>query len=127
MTNLFVRIGGIDRNTPLETRIELIQDLFAPYVEIAESSIKIIKDREFGGFRNFLFVEIDDDEVANSIIDALDKTTTDEGYDLSINVAEDREKPSSNNNSGGYKKNNFSKNNYSKGNNYKSNYNNNRY
>ncbi len=127
MTNLFVRIGGIDRNTPLETRIELIQDLFAPYAEIAESSIKIIKDREFGGFRNFLFVEIDDDEVANSIIDALDKTTTDEGYDLSINVAEDREKPSSNNNSGGYKKNNFSKNNYSKGNNYKSNYNNNRY
>lgn len=91
MTKLFVRVAGLDRDITKEDRIAFIQDIFSPFVELSEDSIAIIPDKEFGGYRNFLFVEIEDEEVANKAIEALDNSTTEEGFGLIVNVAKPKE------------------------------------
>ena len=94
MTKLFVRIGGLDRSVSKEDRIILIRDIFTKVVSdvtVDDSNVVIISDKDYGGFRNFCFVTIEDEAVANEIINALDGKTSEEGYQLNINEAKPQE------------------------------------
>jgi hypothetical protein len=87
MTKLFVRIGGLDRSVSKEDRIALIQSIFEGIAEVDPSNVIAITDKEYGGFRNFMFVSIVDDTQAQAVISQLDNVTTEEGYQLNINEA----------------------------------------
>lgn len=90
MTNLFVRINGMDRHMPVEDRTEFVESLFADFIKPDEMVIKHVSDRQFGGHRNFCFVEVNDKEKAEAAVDALDNTTFD-GCSITVNVARPRE------------------------------------
>jgi hypothetical protein len=101
MTKLFVRIGGLDRSVSKEDRIALIQSIFAGIAEVEAGNVVVITDKDYGGFRNFMFVSIVDDSQAQAVISQLDNVTTEEGYQLNVNEAKPLEdKPR--NGGGGY-------------------------
>jgi hypothetical protein len=105
---LFVRLDGLDRSVTKEDRISLLQSIFAEYVELTEDNIVIISDKEYGGYRNFMFVTISDDAQAQQAITDLDNTTTDEGYGMNLNEAkplEDRPRTGGGARTGGYSNN----------------------
>ena len=87
MTKLFVRIGGLDRSVSKEDRIALIQSIFAGIAEVDPANVVVITDKDYGGFRNFMFVSITDDAQAQAVISQLDNVTTEEGYQLNVNEA----------------------------------------
>lgn len=87
MTKLFVRIGGLDRSVSKEDRIALIQSIFAGIAEVEAGNVVVITDKDYGGFRNFMFVSVVDDSQAQAVISQLDNVTTEEGYQLNINEA----------------------------------------
>lgn len=87
MTKLFVRIGGLDRSVSKEDRITLIQSIFAGIAEVDPTNVVVITDKDYGGFRNFMFVSITDDAQAQAVISQLDNVTTEEGYQLNVNEA----------------------------------------
>ena len=100
---LFVRLNGLDRSVTKEDRISLLQSIFAQYAEITEDSIVIISDKDYGGYRNFMFVTIADDTQANQAITDLDNTVTEEGYGINVNEAKPLEdRPAGGRTSGGY-------------------------
>jgi RNA recognition motif-containing protein len=103
MTRLFVRVHGLDRNVSREDRIAFLQDMFSTFIQLDPSDITIISDRDYGGFRNFMFVAINDDTIAQNAISALDNTTTNDGYSLNVNEAKPQEQSDRPRNSGGYK------------------------
>ena len=87
MTKLFVRIGGLDRSVSKEDRIALIQSIFAGIADVDAANVVVITDKDYGGFRNFMFVSITDDAQAQAVISQLDNVTTEEGYQLNVNEA----------------------------------------
>ena len=100
---LFVRLNGLDRSVTKEDRISLLQSIFAQYSEITEDNIVIISDKDYGGYRNFMFVTISDDAQANQAITDLDNTVTEEGYGINVNEAKPLEdRPAGGRTSGGY-------------------------
>jgi RNA recognition motif-containing protein len=86
MTKLFVHIAGIDNNLEKADRIAFLQKMFSDVYQIKEENIILINDKKYGGYRNFQFAEIEDEETANKIIEALNGTTY-EGYEIAINIA----------------------------------------
>lgn len=86
-----------------------LTDLFEQYGEVA--SVKIIIDRESGRSRGFGFVEMDDDDEAQSAIDALHQSEF-LGRTLIVNEAKERKKTN----------NNYRNNNRGGGNNYRNSY-----
>jgi len=66
-----------------------LSELFEQYGEV--DSVKIITDRDTGRSRGFGFVEMSDDEEAESAIAALNKSEF-KGRDLIVNEAKQREK-----------------------------------
>jgi hypothetical protein len=102
MSKLYVRIYGLDRDVAPEERISIVKAIFAPHIELADDQVQLITDREYGGYRNFCFVMCEEADVAR-LSEALDQTTTEDGYELTVNEArpmEDR-KPMGRNDRGG--------------------------
>ncbi|MGL4758418.1 MAG: hypothetical protein ACRCXZ_03730 [Patescibacteria group bacterium] len=90
MTKLFFRIGGLDRDVTVEDRIAFIKEVFAPFAELDDDNIRLIKDRDNGGFKNFCFVTIEDDALATKAIEGIDGTEDGEsGYVFNLNVAQE--------------------------------------
>ena len=102
MTKLFVRIGGLDRSVSKEDRIALIQSIFAGIADVDAANVVVITDKDYGGFRNFMFVSITDDAQAQAVISQLDNVTTEEGYQLNVNEAKPLEDKPRGGGSGGY-------------------------
>ena len=73
---------------PFSSREESLRDLFAEYGEV--TSARIITDRETGRSRGFGFVEMPNDDEANSAIQALDGIEF-EGRTIRVNEARPRE------------------------------------
>lgn len=89
MTKLFVRLGGLDRSVSREDRITLISRIFSPYTVVDPANVVIITDKDYGGFRNFCFVSIENDEEAQAAIQGLDGQVDEEtGYQLNVNEAQ---------------------------------------
>ncbi len=65
-----------------------LKDLFAQYGEV--KSVKIVTDRESGKSRGFGFVEMDNDDEAQTAIDCLDNSNH-EGRDMKVVKAKPRE------------------------------------
>jgi hypothetical protein len=86
MSKLYVRIYGLDRNVSPEERISLVKNIFAPHIELQDDQIQLIQDRDYGGYRNFCFVICEEGDVAR-LSDALNETTTEDGYELTVNEA----------------------------------------
>ena len=87
MTKLFVRVEGLNRNVSREDRIAMMQHVFSPFFEVSEENVTIISDKEYGGYRNFMFVSTDNDEAAQQAVTALNDTSTDDGYNINVNEA----------------------------------------
>jgi nucleolin len=91
MKKLFVRIHGLDRNIPETDYKALVSQIFASHsdvsVEVSEDNITLIHDKQFGGLRNFCFVMVEDDMV-ESLTNTLNETTTEDGYNLTVNEAQ---------------------------------------
>jgi RNA recognition motif-containing protein len=81
-TNLYVG------NLPFQTTDEELQELFAPFGEVA--SAKVIYDRETGRSRGFGFVEMVQDAEAQEAIEKLDQKEF-MGRPLKVNLAKPRE------------------------------------
>jgi len=88
-TKLFVH--GFPNEMDKQARIDFILGLFGEYTQVFEDKITIITDRERGGLKPFLFVEVEDESAAQTIIDELDKTGYDEVRELSISLAKPKE------------------------------------
>jgi hypothetical protein len=86
-TTLFVH--GFNQDQDELARIKIIQESFAPFCEVAEGDIKLVKNREYGGYKNFCFVDVDFG-VSKKIVDELTGQTFD-GVELSISIAKPRE------------------------------------
>jgi cold-inducible RNA-binding protein len=104
MTKLFVRLGGLDRSVSREDRITLLSRIFSPYTEVDPANILIITDKDYGGFRNFCFVSIEDADQAQAAIQGLDGQVDEEtGYQINVNEAQpEGERPK---NAGGFNRN----------------------
>lgn len=122
MTKLFVRVHGLDRNVSKEDRIAFLQDMFSTFLTLTPEDITVISDRDYGGFRNFMFVAISDDDVAQKAIQALDGTSTNDGYNLNVNEAKPQEQSDRprGGNGGGYKPRNNDYNSNDRGGSYNS-------
>ena len=81
MTNLFVG------NLPFTTDSTDLEDMFNQYGSVARA--QVIKDRDTGRSRGFGFVEMDNDDEAQSAIEALDGTDVG-GRQIKVNVARER-------------------------------------
>ena len=79
-----------------------LQNLFAPYGEVA--SAKIVSDKFTNRSKGFGFVEMANDDEARTAIDALNGTEVD-GRNIVVN--ESRPKEGGSSNGGGYKKRSF--------------------
>ncbi|MBE9584939.1 RNA-binding protein [Mucilaginibacter sp. JRF] len=75
---------------PYQLQEEDLRALFEPFGEV--SSAKLIMDRETGRSKGFGFVEMPDDESAQSAIDALNKSEV-KGRSIAVSQAENK-KPS---------------------------------
>jgi RNA recognition motif-containing protein len=91
MIKLFVRVEGLNRNISREDRVAMMQHIFSPFFQVEEENVTIITDKEYGGYRNFMFVSTDDDDAANQAITALNDTSTDDGYNINVNEAKPME------------------------------------
>jgi hypothetical protein len=89
MSKLFVRIGGLDYSLTAEERVDLVKSIFQPHIELDDAAVLLITDKMHGGFRNFCFVTVDAEQV-QPLTEALDNTTTEEGYQLTVNEAEEK-------------------------------------
>ncbi len=78
MTKLYVG------NLPYSFTEETLRNLFASYGNVASSSI--IKDRDSGRSKGFGFVELEDDNAAQTAINELNNKDI-EGRNLVVNVA----------------------------------------
>ncbi|MFK5957024.1 MAG: RNA-binding protein, partial [Planctomycetota bacterium] len=93
-TNIYVG------NLSYQTDDRELEDLFAPYGDIA--SARVITDRETGRSKGFGFVEMPDSAQAEAAITALNDTEID-GRNLRINEARPREeRPRGGGGGGGY-------------------------
>ena len=93
-TNIYVG------NLSYQTDDRELEDLFAPYGDIA--SARVITDRETGRSKGFGFVEMPDSAQAEAAISALNDTEID-GRNLRINEARPREeRPRGGGGGGGY-------------------------
>lgn len=91
--NIFV--GNVNYNTDDAT----LRACFEEFGEV--TSAKIIMDRETGRSRGFAFVEMPNDDEANTAIENLNGAEVD-GKELKVNVARERErKPAFNRGGGG--------------------------
>jgi len=97
-TKLFVH--GFTPEQDEEQRKDIINNLFGGLGEV--TNIAIIQNREFGGLRNFCFVEMDS-AAAKQAIAELEGYQGD-GFQLSVSEARPQEK--SGGDRGGYKSNN---------------------
>lgn len=75
-------------NLPWNTTEESLRSIFEAYGEV--SSAKVITDRETGRSRGFGFVEMPDNDAAQSAIDALNDKDF-EGRNLRVNEARPRD------------------------------------
>lgn len=75
---------------PYQLQEEDLRALFEPFGEV--SSAKLIMDRETGRSKGFGFVEMPDDESAQTAIDALNKSEV-KGRSIAVSQAENK-KPS---------------------------------
>jgi RNA recognition motif-containing protein len=91
MTKLFVRLNGLDRNVSKEDRIILLQEIFADLLPVDESNVTVIVDKEYGGYRNFMFVASDDDDAAKAAVNALNDTVSQDGFNINVSEAKPQE------------------------------------
>jgi RNA recognition motif-containing protein len=91
MKKLFVHLAGADYNQSKEDRIAMVKDLFNSVTVLEESQIQVIIDKNYGDLKNFVFVSIEDDAVANQAIESLNETEID-GIKVSVNEAKPMEK-----------------------------------
>lgn len=116
---LFFRIGKLDTNIEETDYKSLIIDLFYTYanLDIDPEQIKLVVNHEYGGYKSFSFVTMNEDVNVDAVISNLDGKVTPEGFEIVVSVAEDKprparfsnqDKPRSNrfgdNNRGGYSK-----------------------
>ena len=98
-TTVFVH--GFSQEMDKQARIDFILEKFGEYDEtIQESNIKIIENREYGGLKNFCFVDLDFAAAKKVISSELQGYKLDDGSELSISIAKPRE-PRTNNFGGG--------------------------
>jgi RNA recognition motif-containing protein len=90
MVELFIHITGIDGNMSKEERVSFLQEMFEGLYEISEDKIQLIVNRDFGGFKQFMFAKIDTQENADKIIAALNETEF-QGHQIVVNIAQPRE------------------------------------
>lgn len=83
---------------PFSLQEDDLRALFEAYGEV--STVKIINDRETGRSKGFGFVEMSDDEAAQTAIGALNGSEV-KGRSIAVSQAEDK-KPSSGGSRGGY-------------------------
>lgn len=98
VTKLFIH--GFPNDMDKQERIDFIIDLFSSHIQLSEDNITIITDREKGWLKPFLFVEVGDSSIAESIIEQFDNTEYPEISKLSISLAKPKEES-------GNKSNNF--------------------
>ncbi len=77
---------------------ETLNEIFSAFGQV--SSAKVIMDRETGNSKQFGFVEMSDDDAAQTAIDRLNETEVD-GNRIVVKIAKPREESHSNH-SGGY-------------------------
>jgi RNA recognition motif-containing protein len=75
-------------NLPFSATEDEVRNMFEAHGSV--NSVSLITDRESGRPRGFGFVEMDDDEAADSAISALHQTEMD-GRNLNVNEARPRE------------------------------------
>ena len=80
-TNIYVG------NLPFSTTNEDLEELFSQYGTVARA--QVISDRDTGRSRGFGFVEMEDDDAAQSAIEATNDSDFD-GRNLKVNVARPR-------------------------------------
>lgn len=89
-TTLFVH--GFSSEQDKQARIDFILEKFGEYDEsITEANIKIIENREYGGLKNFCFVDLDFAAAKKVISSELNGYKLDDGSELSISIAKPRE------------------------------------
>ena len=86
-TRLFVHV--FEPSMTKEERFELIIESFGPFCQLTEENIILIKDKAFGGYKNYCFVEVDS-ESAEKIMEEFSKPTED-GLQWSISIAKPKE------------------------------------
>jgi len=90
-------------NLSFNVQDEDLREFFTPYGEV--TSAKIINDRETGRSRGFGFVEMTDNAASKKAIAELDGATVD-GRAINVTEAKPKEnRPSRNNNGGGFNRN----------------------
>jgi RNA recognition motif-containing protein len=98
-SKVFLRFSKLDRSTTKEQYVALVQQVFQKLaqIEVEEANITLVEDRDFGGYRNFCFVLLNDADEAGSAIDAIDGVEH-ENAELSLSIA----KPKENRSGGGF-------------------------
>lgn len=116
-TTLFVR--AFSSNLDENARRNLIVELFKDFINISPDEVNLIPNREFGGFKNFCFVDVPN-EMVNDIIAALNGQTLLDDTELVVNVAQPKEErpAGSNSRGGGFGNKPFNKNGNSGGRNF---------
>lgn len=79
-----IYVGNINYNTSEDS----LRAMFEEYGEV--ESVKLIKDRDTGRAKGFGFVEMTDDNAAESAIEAINDTQID-GRDIKVKKARPRE------------------------------------
>jgi RNA recognition motif-containing protein len=89
MSNSKLFVHGFLSDMDEQTRTDLINQLFAEYGEI--TNITFIPNREYGGLKNFAFVEMATEDAAQAVITNLDGFEDEEtGLKLSLSIAKPR-------------------------------------
>jgi hypothetical protein len=105
-TTLFVH--GFTSEMDKQARIDFILEKFSEYDEsITDANIKIIENREYGGLKNFCFVDLDFAAAKKVVSSELNGYKLDDGSELSISIAKPREPRSNSGYSGGGRSNNW--------------------
>ena len=84
---------------PYSTTEDQLSDLFSPYGKVSDS--QVITDRFTGQAKGFAFVEMENDDEAESAISALNGSSFG-GRTLVVNIARERESRSGGGGSRGY-------------------------
>lgn len=93
MNKLFFRVGNFRTNTIDEVEYKsFIINIFQEHcdLDIAPDSIKLIENRDYGGYKNFSFITLPEGTDVRAVIQAIDRRVTSEGYELATSEAQDR-------------------------------------
>jgi hypothetical protein len=89
-TTLFVH--GFSPEMDKQARIDFILEKFGEYDEsLTEANIKIIENREYGGLKNFCFVDLDFAGAKKAMTSDLNGYKLDDGGEISLSIAKPRE------------------------------------